>query len=67
MSDVYSRVTVRIDKNSEISDDGASREIVYNVRIPVGSGSKCKDVSMIATSTFMLLSAETLPGGEVLR
>ena len=60
MSDVYSKVTVRIDKNSEISDDGASREIVYNVRIPVGAGSKCKDVSMIATSTTLTSTTKSL-------
>ena len=60
VSDVYSRVSVRIDKNSEISDDEESEEIVYNVRLPVGGSLSCKDVSMIATSTTLTSTTKSL-------
>ena len=60
VSDVYSKVRVKIDKHSQISDDAGSDEIVYNVRVPVGGGLRCKDVPMVATSTTLTSTTKSL-------
>ena len=58
--DINSKVTVIIDKNSQISDDTRSDTIQFTERIPVGGDKKCRTESMIATSTTLTSTTKSL-------
>ena len=65
MRNIKSKVTVIIDKNSQLSDDRRSDKIEYTQLIPVGAGGaggdkQCRTVSMIATSTTLTSTTKSL-------
>ena len=57
---INSKVTVIIDKNSQISDDRRSDKIEYTELIPVGGEKQCRTESMIATSTTLTSTTKSL-------
>ena len=57
---INSKVTVIIDKNSQISDDRRSEKIEYTELIPVGGEKQCRTESMLATSTTLTSTTKSL-------
>ena len=57
---INTKVTVIIDKNSQISGDKRSEKIEYTERIPVGGEKQCWTESMIATSTTLTSTTKSL-------
>ena len=58
MSNIKSRVTVKIDKNSEFISSPDDKESTFDVFAPVGSEEKCTALPMKASST---ISATSVP------
>ena len=60
MSNIKSKVTVKIDKNAEFTDDPDIKETKYELNAPVGTDEECKVFTLKASSMFSSTTISSL-------